>query len=107
MPPVLSVFLAAGFGLLFLTVVGKTGWILFGGFLAGYSTYLVIHYSVHALRPPENFLRFLWKHHSLHHYASVHSAFAVSMPFWDYLFGTMPADADPRRNEASRSGMGS
>lgn len=92
MPPILSILLAALFGSVFYLLLGKTGWIMFAGFLSGYSTYLTIHYSVHALRPPDNFLRVLWKHHSLHHYASVHAAFAVSMPLWDHLFGTMPPE---------------
>jgi 4-hydroxysphinganine ceramide fatty acyl 2-hydroxylase len=70
--------------------MGDYGLIFFAGFVAGYSTYLIIHYAVHALKPPKNFLRYLWRHHSHHHYSSVDTAFGVSLPFWDVLFGTMP-----------------
>jgi len=90
MPPVLSVVLATVFYFLFHFLFGPSGMIFFSGFLAGYSLYLVLHYAVHATKPPKNFLKFFWSHHSLHHYASVHSAFSVSFPLWDYLFGTMP-----------------
>ncbi len=91
MPPVLSVVIAFLFFLFFKVLFGSDGLVLFAGFSAGYSNYLVIHYFVHARKPPANFLKFLWTHHSLHHYHSVESAFSVSFPFWDYLFGTMPA----------------
>lgn len=98
MPPVLSILLATGFFFVFRFIVGMNGIIFFSGFIAGYSTYLVIHYAVHALKPPGNFLKVLWKHHSLHHYASVHSAYSVSFPVWDYIFGTMPAGARGKIN---------
>jgi sterol desaturase/sphingolipid hydroxylase (fatty acid hydroxylase superfamily) len=90
MPPLMSMLLASIFLFLFLFSFGENGWLLFGGFMSGYSTYLMIHYAVHAWRPPSNFLKYLWKHHSLHHYAGDDGAFAVSFPLWDRIFGTMP-----------------
>lgn len=90
MPPVLSIILAGLFFLLFRILMGDLGILFFGGFVIGYSTYLCIHYMVHAMKPPANFLKIFWTHHSLHHYHSVDTAFSVSFPFWDYLFGTMP-----------------
>jgi sterol desaturase/sphingolipid hydroxylase (fatty acid hydroxylase superfamily) len=90
MPPVISVFLAFAFFLLFTLLFRGPGYVIFGGFVTGYSIYLLIHYAVHARKPPRNFLKLFWKHHSLHHYASVDSAFSVSFPLWDKLFGTMP-----------------
>jgi 4-hydroxysphinganine ceramide fatty acyl 2-hydroxylase len=91
MPPVISIFLALSFFFLFRLLMGDYGFIFFAGFVAGYSTYLIIHYAVHTLKPPKNFLKIYWKHHSLHHYSSVNAAYSVSLPFWDHLFGTMPA----------------
>ncbi|MFM9027223.1 MAG: sterol desaturase family protein [Bacteroidota bacterium] len=102
MPPIMSVVLASLFLILFLGLFGLNGWIFFGGFMSGYSTYLVIHYAVHAWRPPDNFLKYLWKHHSLHHYAGTDVAFAVSMPLWDMLFGTMPKKTKSARLDASQ-----
>lgn len=90
MPPVISLVIAAGFYFLFLSLLGDPGLVFFAGFCAGYSSYLIIHYAVHALRPPKNFLKFWWKHHALHHYAADEAAFSVSFPLWDYVFGTMP-----------------
>jgi 4-hydroxysphinganine ceramide fatty acyl 2-hydroxylase len=93
MPPVLSVFIAGVFYLIFTLLFPVSGLILFAGFIAGYSSYLLIHYAVHARRPPNNFLKFWWKHHAKHHYSSVDTAFSVSMPLWDYLFRTVKKDS--------------
>ena len=90
MPMAMSLVISTGFFFLFRSLTGNYGLLLFSGFSAGYSSYLLIHYAVHALKPPKNFLRFYWKHHSLHHYSSVNTAYSVSFPLWDYLFGTMP-----------------
>jgi sterol desaturase/sphingolipid hydroxylase (fatty acid hydroxylase superfamily) len=94
MPPVLSVTLAIGFFFLFRLMMGNSGLIFYAGFVSGYSTYLVVHYLVDTRRPPNNFFKILWRHHSLHHYHSVETAFAVTFPVWDILFGTMPKLAD-------------
>jgi 4-hydroxysphinganine ceramide fatty acyl 2-hydroxylase len=94
MPLVVSIFLAFGFFMLFNALIGKNSIIFFAGFIAGYSSYLIIHYAVHAMKPPQNFFKFWWKHHSLHHYASVHSAYSVSFPLWDIIFRTMPPEKD-------------
>jgi 4-hydroxysphinganine ceramide fatty acyl 2-hydroxylase len=99
MPPVVSIILTVGFYFLFKWLMQENGKLFFSGFIGGYAAYLIIHYAVHVLKPPKNFLRFLWKHHSLHHYDSVHSAFSVSMPLWDYLFNTLPRTKGKARTE--------
>jgi len=91
MPPVLSIVLALFFYFLFLPLTRENIWLFYPGFLSGYSTYLFIHYAVHRYRQPRNFLSILWKHHSLHHYKSDDTAFGVTFPFWDYIFGTVPS----------------
>jgi len=90
MPPMMSTSVAFVFFVFFYFTMGSAVWLFFPGFTAGYSTYLIIHYAVHRYRPPNNFLKYLWKHHSLHHYKSDDYAFSVSLPIWDILFGTMP-----------------
>lgn len=90
MPPVISVFLAAFFYFVFYFVLGEVHNAFFAGFIEGYCIYLTIHYAVHRFKTPRNFLKILWKHHSLHHYGRNDTAYAVSMPLWDYIFGTMP-----------------
>lgn len=100
MPPVMSVVLAVLFIGLFRLIMGVNGFAFGGGFLFGYSTYLLVHYCVHMYRPPKNFLRTLWKHHNLHHYVGDDGAFGVSSPLWDHVLGTMPAD--PKRKAAEK-----
>lgn len=97
MPPLISLALALFFFLLFKWIVLEAVWYVYAGFLSGYSTYLIIHYAIHRYRPPRNFLGYLWKHHSLHHYYSDEAAFSVSFPLWDWFFGTMP-----ERNSGSK-----
>jgi sterol desaturase/sphingolipid hydroxylase (fatty acid hydroxylase superfamily) len=102
MPPVISIGVAFLFFVIFYLLLGKLVWLFYPGFTAGYSTYLVIHYAVHRYRPPSNFLKYLWKHHSLHHYKSDESAFSVSFPFWDILFKTMPAVTSKKEDAADK-----
>ncbi|HRH38699.1 MAG TPA: sterol desaturase family protein [Flavobacteriales bacterium] len=92
LPPVASIIVAAVFLGLFRLVLGLHGYAFGGGFLTAYALYLLIHYSIHALSPPKNFLRVLWKHHHLHHFVGDTAAFGVSSPLWDHVFGTMPTD---------------
>ncbi|HXR82042.1 MAG TPA: sterol desaturase family protein [Saprospiraceae bacterium] len=91
MPPIVSVILAAAFFLLYRLILGKYGIPFTGGFVAGYATYLCMHYSIHAFPPPKNIFKFLWIHHALHHYQQPNAAFGVSSPFWDVFFRTMPS----------------
>jgi len=100
MPPVVSVILAVLFIALYRVIMGVNGFAFGGGFLFGYSTYLLVHYCVHMYKPPKGFLNVLWKHHNLHHYVGDDGAFGVSSPLWDHLLGTMPAD--PKRKAAAR-----
>lgn len=90
MPPFMSILLAAGFLTLFYSLMGNFGVTFCGGFLAGYATYLAVHYIVHAWRPPNNMFKILWTHHSYHHYKDHERAFGVSSPLWDVIFRTMP-----------------
>ena len=98
MPPLLSAFLAVLFISLFRLTIGENGYAFGGGFLFGYSSYLLAHYAIHMYKQPKNFLGIIWKHHNLHHFVGDDGAFGVSTPFWDYIFGTMPKE--PRRKEA-------
>lgn len=90
MPPVISIVLAAAFFSLYKLLLGNYGLPFTAGFMAGYATYLCVHYAVHAYRPPKNFMKILWVHHAIHHYSQPERAFGVSSPFWDVIFGTLP-----------------
>ena len=90
MPPVLSLIIATLFFLIFRGLMGDYSFGFLAGFLMGYTVYLAIHYSIHRFKIPNNFLRLLWHHHSIHHYREPDRAFGVSSPLWDHVFGTMP-----------------
>ncbi|HHP7242321.1 MAG TPA: sterol desaturase family protein [Cyclobacteriaceae bacterium] len=90
MPIPLSILLSAVFYFLFDFIMGDYALGFLPGFLMGYTAYLGVHYSVHAFRPPNNFLKILWVHHGIHHYKDPEHAFGVSSPFWDLIFGSMP-----------------
>lgn len=90
MPPVLSLIIATVFFVLYRAVMGDYAFGFLAGFLMGYNAYLGVHYSVHAFKVPNNFLKVLWYHHSIHHYREPDRAFGVSSPLWDHIFRTMP-----------------
>ena len=97
MPPVLSLIVATVLFIIYRAVLGDYVFGFLAGFLIGYAAYLAVHYSVHAFKVPNNFLKVLWQHHSIHHYRESDRAFGVSSPLWDHIFRTMP-----RKTAASR-----
>lgn len=99
MPPVLSLIIATVLFILYRAVLGDLVFGFLSGFLVGYAGYLAIHYSVHAFKVPNNFLKVLWHHHAIHHYREDDRAFGVSSPFWDLVFGTMPRKAPVERKK--------
>lgn len=96
LPPILAIAVASVFFALYRLLLGTYGIPFTAGFIAGYASYLCVHYSVHAFPPPKNLLKYLWVHHALHHYQQTDAAFGVSSPFWDWVFSTMP---EKRNNE--------
>ncbi|MBD0400978.1 sterol desaturase family protein [Flammeovirga sp. EKP202] len=90
MPPIVSVVLASSFFYLFYLALNDYCYPFTAGFLTGYALYLGVHYMIHAMHPPKNFLKILWIHHSIHHYRDDTKAFGVSSPLWDFVFRTMP-----------------
>ena len=84
--------------LLFELVLSQYSFSTLAGFMVGYSFYLTVHYSVHIFRPPNNFLKGLWKNHAIHHYKDNTTMYGVSSPIWDYVFRTVPKDKSIKRN---------
>ena len=101
MPPLLALVVAGVFFLLYKLMMGTYVYGFLAGFLMGYATYLCVHYSVHAFKVPNNFLKILWYHHAIHHYREPNKAFGVSSPLWDMVFGTMPTKNFRNRNKRS------
>ena len=89
MPPIPGIIIAIVVFSIFSVLAGKWIWPLFAGIATGYLIYVFTHYAIHKFKPPQR-LKFVWKHHSHHHYQDDDRAFGVSNTFWDRLFGTMP-----------------
>ncbi len=94
MPPVPGLIMATLLFLMFYALfsifgIGNYTWGFFPGFFLGYLLYSFLHRATHVMKPPKRF-KYIWKHHSLHHYKYPNKAFGVSSPLWDHVFGTMP-----------------
>lgn len=94
MPPVPGFIMASIlFGIFYIifSIIGYPDytWAYFPGFFLGYLLYSFVHRATHVNKPPKRF-KYLWKHHSLHHYKYPDKAFGVSNTLWDRVFGTMP-----------------
>lgn len=88
MPPVPSLILSSAlFGLHYL-ILWDYNWAFFPGFMFGYLLYASMHYAIHAIEPPFEFMRPLWRNHQMHHYRNEHLGYGVSNTFWDKVFGT-------------------
>ena len=97
MPPAGLIIYLIIFYALFQLLFGKYGYGLFSGFGIGYALYLTVHYSVHAFRPPRNFLRLLWTNHAIHHYQDQNAMYGLTSPLWDYVFGTVVEKKSQRK----------
>jgi len=94
MPPVPGIIMATILFSVFYLIFSLLGipvltWGFFPGFFLGYLLYSFLHRATHVVKPPKRF-KFLWRHHSLHHYKYPDKAFGVSNTLWDRVFGTMP-----------------
>jgi sterol desaturase/sphingolipid hydroxylase (fatty acid hydroxylase superfamily) len=91
MPPSASIPLASGFVALFWLVMGGPAcWVFGSAFLAGYLIYDMTHFHVHHHKPTTRLGKMLREQHMRHHFQDGDTAFGVSAPFWDHVFGTVP-----------------
>jgi dihydroceramide fatty acyl 2-hydroxylase len=99
MPPTLGIPLAilfhALFGLVLGDLLGSPAWLapVFAGFLAAYLGYDLLHYATHHLPMQGPVLKWVKRHHLLHHHATPGGRFGVSTPLWDVVFRTLPQGA--------------
>lgn len=97
-PPVVSL----SFGLAIYGVLSVATWslarggLMEAGLLLGYLAYEWIHFGVHRSKVPGSLLRRLQRHHFQHHDRHPRGCFGVTSPFWDWMFGTLPAPAAAR-----------
>lgn len=104
LPPLLSVLIGTLLLLLFELILDIYSFSFLAGFMTGYAFYLLVHYSIHIFRPPNNFLKALWSNHAIHHYYSEHLMYGVSSPIWDYILGTYPKKNQKRDVEVKIGG---
>lgn len=90
MPLLVSIPLATAFYFLFKIVFLQFHLAVFAGFMAGYIAYDSIHYATHHMKMEGSVGKFLKRYHLKHHYNDEHTAYGVSSPVWDYVFGTVP-----------------
>lgn len=89
-PPVVTIIVGTILLLLFELILDKYSFSFLAGFMCGYAGYLLVHYTVHIFRPPNNIFKKLWTNHAIHHYQDETILFGVSSPLWDYVYGTLP-----------------
>ena len=96
MPPVISLPIALFFYIvywcLFSVVLRQPLWLLpvFSGSVLGYVIYDMVHYILHHAKLKKGYLAMCRRQHMRHHVTCPNMRFGVSMPLWDYVFGTMP-----------------
>jgi sterol desaturase/sphingolipid hydroxylase (fatty acid hydroxylase superfamily) len=86
MPPAASIPIAS----LFMSLFGTHHDWYFIGFISGYLVYDTVHYATHHMPMKSKAGRFLKQYHMKHHFEDEHSAYGVSNPAWDFVFGTIP-----------------
>lgn len=97
MPPIPGLLITGAILGINYLIMGGYAWFFTAGMVAGYLTYVWIHYNVH-LKPPHRIFRRWWKHHAIHHLKYPDRAFGVSSPLWDLVFRTMP----PKESSSDR-----
>lgn len=95
MPPAVSIPGAVVFYLLFSFVFRALNaemlmWPAFAGFVIGYISYDLLHYSEHHMPMKGPVLKFLKRHHMEHHYKTPRARYGVSTSVWDEVFHTEP-----------------
>jgi sterol desaturase/sphingolipid hydroxylase (fatty acid hydroxylase superfamily) len=88
MPPVVGIIISTLIFFALKTLFSENTFAFFPGFMCGYLAYGMMHYAIHSMKPPFEFLKRHWRNHSLHHYKHPDLYFGVSSPLWDYIFGT-------------------
>ncbi len=98
MPLLVSIPLAVFFYFLFSSLFGIYHFNIFSGFIFGYVAYDSIHYATHHFDMKGKSGKFLKTYHLRHHYSDDNTAYGVSNPLWDYVFGTVPQQVKEKKN---------
>jgi sterol desaturase/sphingolipid hydroxylase (fatty acid hydroxylase superfamily) len=91
----LGAWLPALLPLLVGAACGARGWTIFyGGVLAGFAAYEVMHYRIHFSAPLCRAEARMRTRHLIHHYCAPARYFGVTTPLWDRVFGTSASGAE-------------
>ena len=101
MPLLVSIPLATLFFFVFKVSFGSYYLSIFSGFVLGYVAYDSIHYATHHFVMNGKVGKFLRTYHLRHHYGDDHTAYGVSNPLWDYIFGTVPKQVKEKKDSKS------
>jgi len=101
MPLLVSLPLATLFFFLFKAAFGSYYLSIFSGFAFGYVSYDSIHYATHHFDMNGKIGKFLKTYHLRHHYSDDDTAYGVSNPLWDFIFGTVPKQLKEKKNSKS------
>lgn len=71
------------------------------GLWGGYLFYEFAHYSAHCGRPRTAWMRYMRRHHRLHHHRDERARFGVTTPLMDWLFGTRGESCAPKERKHS------
>ena len=94
MPPLLSgPLMLIGFCILRLVCGPDLVLPVAAGFISGYVGYDMVHFHIHNRPPRRAWERALRRNHMRHHFRDPERGFGVSAPWWDHIFGTVPARA--------------
>ena len=90
MTPAVSLPLAAFFyGVFWLAFGSHYVNAIFAGMSFGYVCYDLIHYATHHFKMDSSVGKWLRQYHLRHHYQDETTKYGVSVPIWDYVFGTV------------------
>ncbi|HMS63815.1 MAG TPA: sterol desaturase family protein [Ignavibacteria bacterium] len=101
MPLLVSIPLATLFFFIFKGVFGSYYLSIFSGFVLGYVAYDSIHYATHHFVMNGKIGKFLRTYHLRHHFGDDQTAYGVSNPLWDYVFGTVPVQVKEKKESKS------
>jgi len=91
----LGAWLPALLPILVAAALGARRWTIFyGGILAGFAVYEVLHYRIHFHAPLCRAEARMRTRHLIHHYCAPALCFGVTTALWDRVFRTAPSDAD-------------
>jgi sterol desaturase/sphingolipid hydroxylase (fatty acid hydroxylase superfamily) len=77
------------------------GVIFYGGIVAGFAVYEIVHWRIHFATPSCELEARLRARHLAHHLREPDAIFGVTTPLWDVVFGTQPAAAAMRELAAA------